>query len=118
MTATYKLLIHGLSIFAKVGIHPHERHKPQQLLIRLEMECEEPLDPGQTEQVVCYKTVVTKFRRLIAKNEPFGLLEQLADALAEKVMEEKRVKALTLRLTKPQILSGVRAVGVEITRRR
>lgn len=119
MAENYQLFVKNLRLLARVGIHAHEKARPQPLLINLRLECEDKTaEVKNIDEVICYETVVADFRRIIRDNEPFLLLENLATILLKAAMSDKRVKKVTLGLEKPAILSGVDSVGIELSRSR
>ena len=67
------------------------------------------------EDVVCYETVIADFRSTIARKEPFLLLEHLAQTLGDQLQKYPTLKGFRLRLEKPNIISGAKSVGIEIT---
>ena len=138
--STYKLLVQDLKVLVVVGIHPYEKNAAQEVIINLEMEALMPPSSTQDtdknptgnkptgnktsgieahtsgiEDVVCYETVIADFRSTIARKEPFLLLEHLAQTLGDQLQKYPTLKGFRLRLEKPNIISGAKSVGIEIT---
>jgi dihydroneopterin aldolase len=90
---------------------------------RFEVDCELETDlasPGQTDQLkdtIDYMSVYGKIREVV-EGKAFSLIESLALALANMILEEFEVYRVTLRVRKmiPPIAGSVDHIEIEVTR--
>jgi dihydroneopterin aldolase len=112
--------LEGLSLFGHHGARPFEKEAGQ----RLEMDLE--LDPGDDRaessdrlgDAVDYDQLYRTVREVV-ENRSFHLLEALAAATAETILERFRVRRVKVRISKQNLgwTTGGRAV-IEVTRER
>ena len=114
-----KVFIEGLEIEALIGIYDWERRVRQTLVFDLEMAFDNrvPAVSDDIAHTLDYKAVSTRIREYVAQSG-FGLVETLAERVAEIVLAEFPVQRLRLKLSKPGAVRGARAVGVMIERTR
>ena len=113
------VFVRDLTIEAVIGVHRHEKVKPQPLLINIDLTAREgtaPLD-DKLAHVVDYEAVVEGVRTLIAEGH-MKLVETLAERIAAFCLGDERVLAVRVRIEKLAAIAGVRSVGVEIERTR
>lgn len=112
MTTT--VLIEGLTLRASVGIHAAEKSAPQRVVVDLELATDCPAPARDAiEEAVCYETLATQIRELVAARH-YNLLETLAAAIAALAQSDPRVRGGRVTLRKPDILPDA-AVGVRVT---
>ena len=103
------------------GVLPEERERPQPLEVDLDVEADlGPAGPATTlDDTVDYGAVCEVVERVVT-TEHFGLLERLAARLAEVVLADERVEAVTVAVRKlrPPVPQQLATAGVRITRRR
>lgn len=115
-----KILIAGLKIDALIGINAWERKIKQKLLMDLELsvDCSKAATTDQIADAVDYKSLSDQIMAWV-KNSNFQLIESLAEHIAHNILQNFiAVTHVKLRITKPHILSGIAAVGIEIERGR
>ena len=109
----------ALEIPGRHGVEPEEREREQPFLYDLELELAEPED-DRIEDTVDYREVVELVRGVSASNQ-FRLLEALAVALADALLERFPLQRARVRVRKPQVELGVpvdyAAATVERSRR-
>ena len=115
-----RLLILDLSLRTVIGVHPHERKGPQELLLGLEIECD--LGPASRsdalEDTLDYDALCGEITALAEKSR-FQLIERMAGAVADLVLRfEGRVQAVTVTVDKPGALDAARSAAVRIRRER
>lgn len=111
------VFVRDLHIEAVIGVHRHEKVKPQPLLINIDITAQEvdaPLE-DKLSLVVDYELVVDGVRALIAEGH-VKLVETLAERIAAFCLSDTRVLAARVRIEKLAAIAGVRSVGVEIER--
>ncbi len=110
------ILIKELEVWYRVGVPDAERAEPQRLLS--DVEIEHPFDAAASgddlERTVDYSAVC---RRLVSFGDGrnWRLLETLSVEIAETLIREYRLRAVTLEIRK-FILPETRYVGVRIRR--
>ena len=112
-----KVFIEGLEIDALIGIYDWERRIRQTLRFDLEMGFDNRR-PAASDEIAAspdYKGVGKRIEQFVRESD-FGLVETLAERIAEIVLREFDVKWLRLKLSKPGAVRGAKAVGVIIER--
>ena len=114
-----RVFIEGLEIEALIGIYDWERRVRQPLVFDLEMGFDNrvPAASDDIAHTLDYKAVSTRIRELVDASG-YGLVETLAERVADCVLAEFPVQHLRLKLSKPGAVRGARAVGVIIERSR
>lgn len=112
-----KVFIEGLEIDALIGIYDWERRIRQTLRFDLEMgfDNRRPAASDDIADTLNYKAVSKRIEQFVRESD-FGLVETLAERIAEIVLREFNVHWLRLKLSKPGAVRGARAVGVIIER--
>ena len=113
------VFIEGLEIEALIGIYDWERRIRQPLLFDLEMAFDNrvPAAHDDIAHTLDYKAISTRIRDYVSQSG-FGLVETLAERVAELVLAEFPVQRVRLKLSKPGAVRGASAVGVMIERSR
>jgi len=91
---------------------------------RYEIDCELETDlapPSQTDSIkdtVDYVAVYQKIKEIVVEGKAFSLIESLARALTEVILEEFPVFRVTLRVRKmiPPIAGNIDHIEIEVTR--
>lgn len=111
------VFVRDLEVMATLGIHEHEKLKPQRIIVNIDLSVKEGDDPmvDDIRNVVSYEIVVKKVEAIIARGH-VNLVETLAELFAEACLRDKRVVAARVRIEKPDIIKNARSVGVEIER--
>ena len=114
-----KVFIEGLEIDALIGIYDWERRIRQTLRFDLEMgfDNRRPAASDDIADTLNYKAVSKRIEQFVRESD-FGLVETLAERIAEIVLREFIVQWLRLKLSKPGAVRGSKAVGVIIERTR
>ncbi len=97
-------MIRGLEVFGRHGVFAAERELGQRFIVDLEMELS--ACPGSLtddlESTVDYASLTTAVVEIVA-GEPVALLERLAAMIADRVMAEPLVAAVTIDVRKPHV---------------
>ena len=111
------VFVRDLSVDAVIGVHRHEKVKPQPVLINIDLSVREEDAPVEDTlaSVVDYEVIVDGVRALIAEGH-VKLVETLAERIAQFCLTDRRVLAARVRSEKLSAIAGVRSVGVEIER--
>lgn len=117
MSAKDLVFIEGLEIRTVIGIYDWEREIRQTVRLDLEMawDCSKAATSDDISDALDYKAVS---KRLIAfvEESSFGLIERLAEACAQIVIQEFDVPWLRLKMSKPGAVRGSENVAVMIER--
>ncbi len=111
----HRIAFRQLSFPVSIGVLPHEREGPQQLLIDLVIELHPDLpDPeDDLEQVLNYDAIRSRIIEL-AQARHYNLLESLARQLLAIFEREPLVTSVRLSVHKPDVYADAAAVGYEI----
>ncbi len=112
-----RILINELRVMARIGVYQHEKLNPQELIINFSADVTEP-DGWQKDdlsQWVCYETVARQITEMCS-GEHIELLETMAIHIAEKLMQDKRILKIHLRIEKPRAIENSKSAGVELIR--
>jgi len=111
------VFVRDLEVEAVVGVHDHEKLRPQTLVISIDLTVREL--PGERSdslhEVVCYEDVVRKVQAICSDGH-VNLIETLAERIADSCLEDNRVHAVRVRVEKPEAFSECASVGIEIER--
>ena len=112
-----RVFVKDLVLAALIGIHRHEKDGRQRVRINLEMEVVESAQPVQDRlaDVVCYEDVVTAIRGIVAAGH-INLVESLAEIIADRCLQDRRVRKVQVRVEKLDVFADASSVGVEIER--
>ena len=112
-----KIFIKGLKASCIIGILPQEREHEQPLIMDVCMEhsLHEAGVTGDLNSSINYAKVAA-FCLDFAKERKAFLLEELAEELCAKILQEFNPSSVTLRLSKPEAVKEALGVGIEITR--
>lgn len=123
MTKTFdkldKIYIRDLSLRCIIGIFPEEREKKQDVLINVVMGAD-LTKAGQTDDIsdtVDYKRIT---KAILAAIEPssYGLIEKMAQVVADICFSDPLVEAVEVTIDKPGALRFAKASAVSIYRER
>jgi len=113
------VFIRQLRLQAWIGLYRHEKIAPQTVEIDLEIAL--PRDAvfktGKVADTIDYGVVVAQLRVLLAK-ERFGLVESLAERIADLILEDFKSPRVKVSVAKLGVLREAKQVGVTIERSR
>jgi 7,8-dihydroneopterin aldolase/epimerase/oxygenase len=98
----------GLRVFGRHGVTEEERQRGQDFLYDIRMAVPDDAVSDRIENTVDYREVADAVRQLSAARQ-FALLEALAVAVAELIVERFGGERVSVRVRKP----GVRPAGLE-----
>jgi 7,8-dihydroneopterin aldolase/epimerase/oxygenase len=110
------LFVHDLMLACRVGVHVHERQRPQRIRLNLDLavaETDQP--PRRLADVVDYAGLVERVRGALSEGH-VELVETLAERVAALCLEDPRVRSARVRVEKLEAIADAAAVGVEIER--
>ena len=110
------IAIENFAVPARVGHTAAERRFPQ--IVRLDIRIYLPLYKAakrdRMDAALDYAAVITKTERLLARKK-FVLIEALADAVANLILEHPLADAVSIKATK-NVFANVAAVGAHLWR--
>ena len=114
------VFIRQLRLQAWIGLYRHEKIAPQTIEIDLEIAL--PSDrtvfkTGKVADTIDYAVVVERIRTLLATAR-FGLVESLAERVADTLLGEFRSPRVKVSIAKLGVLREAKQVGVSIERSR
>ncbi len=113
------VFVRGLQVDALIGVHAHEKHAKQPLIIDVEIELGGARN-FQSEKIadtINYESVVAHAKTIAESGHVF-LVETFAEHLAAACLSEPHAQSVKVRIEKPRAFANAAAAGVEITRRR
>jgi len=114
------VFIRQLRVQAWIGLYRHEKIAPQTIEIDLEIAL--PADStvfksGKVADTIDYGVVAEHVRALLAKDR-FGLVESLAERVADSILEKFGSPRVKVSIAKLGVLRDAQRVGVTIERGR
>ncbi|MGB7206544.1 MAG: dihydroneopterin aldolase [Anderseniella sp.] len=113
------VFVRDLALIAMVGIYEHEKKHPQRILVNIDCAVQEaggPLD-DDIKNVVSYEKIVKNIKSIVMDGH-VNLVETLAEKIAEKVLKNKAIIRVRVRVEKLDIIAEASSVGIEIERTR
>ena len=111
------VFIRDLILTCLIGVHKHERKKPQRIRVNLDLAVTEQsvISTDRLADVGCYEDVADGIRSIV-NNGHVNLVETLAEKIASKCLEDRRIKATRVRIEKLDVFKDAASAGVEIER--
>ena len=111
------IFISELKVSTHLGVPDWERLKPQTIVLDIEIGIDLSA-AGRTDAIadtIDYGAVVTHIHETLKVNT-FKLVEALAEHVCELIFAEFDAKRVKIRVAKPGILAGLKALGIVIER--
>lgn len=107
----------GLEVFGYHGVNEDERRDGQRFLYDLELEVGEAGSSDRIEDAVDYREVAACVRE-VSESRAFHLLEVLATAVADALLERFPVARVRVRVRKPDVRLPVEHAAAIVERSR
>ena len=107
----------GLEILGRHGVNEDERRDGQRFLYDLELDVGDAGSSDRIEDAVDYREVAACVRE-VSEARAFHLLEALAGAVADALVERFPVEAVRVRVRKPDVPLPVEFAAVSVERSR
>ncbi len=113
------VFVQNLRAWTLIGIHPHEREGPQEVVVTALLGTDTRAAAAQDDihQAIDYRKVAQRLRQVAAEAQ-YWLVETLAEELARTCLAEFGAAAVRITVEKPGVVPGSDSVGVTIERRR
>jgi dihydroneopterin aldolase len=112
-----KIFIRNLKVFGILGIHPHEQRKKQEIRVSVEVTTDitDASKDDDVNKTIDYSALSDSIIQFIDDSN-FGTIEALIIALADRILENKKINSVWLRIEKPNAVPQADSVGVDILR--
>ena len=115
-TIIQQVFLKDFEVICSIGVHKHEKKRPQKLLLNLELHVENiPSFGDRVDCAVCYEEIANKIRS-IASQGHMNLIETFAERIVSCCKEDLRIKRIKIRIEKPRVIKGAVSAGVTIYR--
>ena len=111
------IFISELKVKTKLGVPAWERMVPQTIIMDIEIGYDLKL-AGKNDVIadtIDYGAVVSRVREALSENS-FQLVEALVEHVAQLILKEFKAENVKVKVAKPAILPGLKALGVMIER--
>jgi dihydroneopterin aldolase len=111
------IFIEALRVDAIIGVYDQERTNKQPLILDIEMQydAQQASLSDNLKYALDYHALSDDIHTFVAASS-YQLIEALAQAVAERILSNPLVKAVDLKLSKPQALDKADNVGIRISR--
>lgn len=112
------IFLSEVSVKTRLGVPEWERLKPQTILLDLEIDYDfaKACESDAIADTIDYGAVVGRIRETLEDNS-FQLVEALAAHVCQLVISEFGATRVKIKVAKPNILPGLKALGVVIERK-
>ena len=115
-TIIQQIFLKDFEVICSIGVHKHEKKRPQKLLLNLVLHVENiPSFSDKLDYAVCYEEIANKIRS-IASQGHMNLIETFAERIVSCCKEDLRIKRIKIRIEKPRVIKGAVSAGVTIYR--
>ncbi len=113
-----KIFIEKLRVDTIIGVYPIEREVKQPLIIDIEMlyDASQAIASDNLNYALDYHQVCKDIHSFVGKSS-YQLIEALAEAIAQKILNFERVNEVKITLSKPNALDQADNVGICIQRK-
>ena len=113
-----KVFIEDLEVETIIGIFGWERKVKQIVKISLEMDfnISDAAKTDNIDQALDYKSIGKDISSFVGKSS-FQLVETMADKIAKRVLKNKSIEKVEVKVEKPGALRGSKSVGIKIVRK-
>ena len=111
------IFLEQVTVQTKLGVPEWERLKPQTIILDIEIgyALSKSCLSDAIEDTVDYGEIVKRIRETLKENS-FKLVEALAEHVCQLILKEFKAESVKLKVAKPAVLPGLKALGVMIER--
>lgn len=111
------IFLEQVSVKTKLGVPDWERLKPQTIILDIEInyDLSQSCKSDEIEDTIDYGQVVSRIRETLTEHS-FKLVEALAEHVCQLILQEFKAQHVKVKVAKPAVLSGLKALGVIIER--
>ncbi len=113
------IFLEQVKVQTKLGVPYWERMMPQTIILDIEIgyDLTNACQSDAITDTIDYGAVVTRIRETLTENS-FKLVEALAEHLCQLILKEFGALSVKIKVAKPGILPGLKALGVIVERNR
>jgi 7,8-dihydroneopterin aldolase/epimerase/oxygenase len=111
------IFLEQVSVQTKLGVPEWERMTPQTILLDIEIgyDLSKAGKSDHIDDTIDYGQVVNRIRETLTEHS-FQLVEALAEHVCQVILKEFKAESVKIKVAKPGILPGLKALGVVIKR--
>ena len=111
------IFLEQVKVQTKLGVPEWERMVPQTIILDIEIgyDLNQACKSDYIADTIDYGLVVSRIRETLTENS-FQLVEALAEHICQLILKEFKAESVKVKVTKPGILLGLKALGVVIER--
>nr|WP_294840275.1 dihydroneopterin aldolase [uncultured Methylotenera sp.] len=112
------IFLSEVKVQTKLGVPEWERMTPQTIILDIEIgyDLSHACQSDDVNDTIDYGAVVNRVRETLQENS-FQLVEKLAEHLCQLILKEFNALNVKIKVAKPTILPGLKALGVIIERK-
>ena len=113
------IFISELKVKTKLGVPTWERMLAQTIILDIEIgyDLSKACKSDAIADTIDYGAVVARIRETLAEHS-FQLVEALAEHICQLILKEFKAESVKVKVAKPAILPGLKALGVVIERKK
>ena len=113
------IFISELKVQTKLGVPIWERMMPQTIILDIEIgyDLSKACKSDAISDTIDYGAVVQRIKSTLSENN-FQLVEALAEHICQLILQEFNALNVKVKISKPSILPGLKALGVTIQRKK
>jgi dihydroneopterin aldolase len=111
------IFLSEVKVQTKLGVPEWERMTPQTIILDIEIgyDLSKACQSDDVNDTIDYGAVVSRVRDTLKENS-FQLVEKLAEHLCQLILKEFNALSVKIKVAKPTILPGLKALGVIVER--
>lgn len=111
------IFLSEVKVQTKLGVPEWERMIPQTIILDIEIgyDLSKACQSDDVNDTIDYGAVVNRVRETLQENS-FQLVEKLAEHLCQLILKEFNALSVKIKVAKPTVLPGLKALGVVIER--
>ncbi|MDP2153714.1 MAG: dihydroneopterin aldolase [Methylotenera sp.] len=111
------IFLSEVKVQTKLGVPEWERMIPQTIILDIEIgyDLNKACQSDDVNDTIDYGAVVNRIRETLQENS-FQLVEKLAEHLCQLILKEFNALSVKIKVAKPTVLPGLKALGVVIER--
>lgn len=111
------IFLEQVKVKTHLGVPDWERAVAQTIVLDIEIgyDFSAACQSDAIEDTIDYGEVVNRIRASLA-DQRFKLVEALGEHVCQLILQEFKARTVKLKVSKPCIISGLKALGVELTR--
>lgn len=111
------IFLEQVKVQTKLGVPDWERAVPQTVILDIEIgyDFSKACQSDAIEDTIDYGQVAARIRETLAEHS-FKLVEALGEHVCQLILQEFKAKSVKLKVSKPGILPGLKALGIVISR--